>query len=163
MTTAAVSKPAESKPAISSTMTAIYGSLFTAIAAIAFVLLFAAGMLWLWVPAFLLFGAGPVLGYQFASGRLGSDWKSILGGVLGFILLPLGFLLWPLLVGLMTKGQSVGRLYGWSLLGALLGAVVWLLIGTLFGQDPLWVGPGWIIGWATWGAFAAAGMASHKA
>lgn len=151
------------KPAASSTMTAIYASLFTAVAAIAFVLLFSAGILWLWVPAFLLFGAGPVLGYQFASGRLGSDWKSILGGVLGFLLLPLGFLLWPILVGLMTRGQSVGRLFIWSLLGFIVGTVLCLIIGSLFGQDPMWVGPGWVFGWATWGAFAGAGMVNNRA
>lgn len=161
MTTATA--PSASKPAASMTMTAVYAALFTAIVAIAFVLLFSAGILWLWIPAFLLYGAGPVVGYQFATGKLGSDWKSILGGVLGFILLPLGFLLWPILVGLMTKGQSVGRLFLWSLLGFVLGAVVWLIIGTLFGQDPIWVGPGWVVGWAVWGAFAGAAMLNNRA
>lgn len=152
-----------SKPAANTTMTALYAAIFTAIAAIAFVLLFSAGILWLWIPAFLLFGAGPVLGYQFATGKLGSDWKSILGGVLGFILLPLGFLLWPILVGLLTKGQSVGKLLLWSVVGFLVGAAVWLIVGTLFGQNPVWVGPGWVAGWAVWGAFAGAAMLNRKA
>lgn len=151
------------KPAASATMTAVYAALFTAVAATAFVLLFSAGMLWLWIPAFLLFGAGPVLGYQFATGKLGGDWKSILGGVLGFILLPLGFLLWPITTGLLTKGQSVGKLFLWSLLGFVAGAAVWLIIGTLFGQNPTWVGPGWVVGWAVWGALSGAAMVNNKA
>lgn len=157
MTTATVVKPAAS-----SVMAAIYAALFTAVAAIAFVLLFQAKIPLLYIPAFLLTGVGPVLGYQLAAGRLGADWMSILGGLLGFIVLLLGFILWPILVGVMTKGQSVGRLFLWSVLGFIAGIVVFLLIGTVIGQNPVWVGPGWIFLWATWGAFAGAAMTNDR-
>jgi hypothetical protein len=49
--------------------------------------------------AFLLIGAGPVLGYQLAAGKLGQDWKTLLGGIIGFILPLLSpIIIWPLLV-----------------------------------------------------------------
>ena len=158
MTTSAVA----AKPAASPWLTAIYAAVFTAIITAAFVWFFGAGMLILWILALLLIGAGPVLGYQMATGRLGGDWKSILSGILGFVLAPLSFLLWPILVGAMTKGQSIGKLLLWSVIGFIVGVVVWFVIGTLFGQDPVWVGPAWIVAWAVWGAFAGAAMLSGK-
>lgn len=137
----------------------IYAGLFTAIVAAAFAWFFQAGMLWLWIIVSLLIGVGPVLGYQLASGRLGSDWKSILGGILGSITMVLAFLLWPILVGALTRGQSIGKLLIWSIYGLLLGVTVFLLVGVISGQNPSWVGLGWVLAWSAWGGSVGAAMA----
>jgi hypothetical protein len=139
-------------------VTSAYAGVATAVGAVATVLLFQAAIPVLYLPAFLLIGAGPVVGYQLATGKLGTDWKSIIGGLLGFILLILGFLLWPILVGAMTVGQSVGRLFLASLIGIVLGIVVFLIIGTAFGQDPIWFGTGFTLLWAVWGGSVGAAM-----
>ncbi len=137
---------------------ALLAGLFTAIAAVAFALLFQANMLWLYILAFLLIGVGPVLGYQLAAGKLGAEWGSLLGGLLGFILLILGFLLWPILVGALTRGQSIGKLLLWSVLGFLAAAGVFLLVGTVAGQNPGWVMHGWVLGTSAWGGTVGAAM-----
>ncbi|MEX1019210.1 MAG: hypothetical protein WDZ49_06095 [Litorilinea sp.] len=139
-------------------LTSIYSGVITAIAGLAFVLLFKAEMPVLYIPAFLLLGAGPVLGYGFATGRLGSDWKSLIGGILGFLLLILGPILWAILVGALDKTQNVGRLLLGSVIGLILGIVVFLSLGSLMGQDPAWFGFGFIMGWAVWGGTAGATM-----
>lgn len=159
MTTMTASQPA-SRPATSPWAAALYAGIFTAIAGIAFSLLFQAESPILYGLAFLLTGVGPVLGYQMAAGKLGSDWMSILGGLLGFVVLVLGWILWPILVGAMTKGQSIGKLFLWSVIGFILGVVVLLLIGTVMGQNPSWVAFGWTTGWAVWGGTVGAAMAS---
>ena len=123
-------------------------------------LLFQAESLVLAVIAFLLVGAAPVVGYQLATGRLGSDWKSLIGGLLGFILLVLGFILWPILVGAMTRGQSVGKLFIASLIGIILGIVVFLIAATAMGQNPSWIGTGFTLLWAVWGGTVGAAMAA---
>lgn len=146
-----------SRPAVSPWTASLYAGIFTAIAATAFSLLFSAGILVLWVLAFLLIGVGPVLGYQMAAGKLGSDWKSIIGGLLGQILLFIG---WPILVGALTKGQSIGKLLLWSIIGFILGVVVWLIIATIMGQTTTWVGFASVVGWAVWGGAVGAAMAS---
>jgi hypothetical protein len=136
----------------------IYAVIFTSIATAAFVIFLQMDIWWLALIAFLFTGVGPVLGYQLAASRLGANWASIFGGLLGFILLILGFLLWPILVGAMTRGQSIGRLLLWSIIGFILGALLTLGIGTLFGQDPTWLAFGWCAGWAAWAATVAAAM-----
>lgn len=159
MSTMTAAQPA-SRPATNPWAAALYAGIFTAIAGIAFSLLFQAESPILYVLAFLLTGVGPVLGYQMAAGRLGSDWKSIIGGLLGFVLLVLGWILWPILVGALTKGQSIGKLFLWSVIGFVLGVAVLLLIGTVMGQNPGWVAFGWTVGWAVWGGTVGAAMAS---
>ena len=141
-------------------LTSIYSGVITAVAGLAFVLLFQAEMPVLYIPAFLLLGAGPVLGYGFATGRLGSDWKSLIGGILGFLLLILGPILWAILVGALDKTQSVGRLLLGSIVGLILGIVVFLSLGSLMGQDLSWFGFGFIMGWAVWGGTAGAIMSA---
>jgi hypothetical protein len=133
-------------------MSALYAAAATALAAIAVALLFQSEIVWLYLLSFLLLGAAPVIGYQLATGQLGTDWKSLIGGLLSFVLLILGWLLWPILVGVMTKGQSVGKLFVASLGGIILGFIVFLIIGTVIGQDPSWVTTGWTLMWAVWGA-----------
>ncbi len=147
-----------SRPTTNLWVASVYAGIATAIGAVVTALLFQAEIPLLYLPAFLLIGVGPVVGYQLATGKLGSDWKSIIGGLLGFILLVLGFLLWPILVGAMTVGQSIGRLFIASLIGIALGVVVFLIIATAIGQDPAWVGFGFTMLWAVWGGSVGAAM-----
>ncbi len=136
----------------------LYAGVITAIIAVATALLFQAAIPVLYIIAFLLIGAGPVLGYQLATGQLGADWKPLIGGILGFILLFLGFILWPILVGAMTKTQSIGKLFLGSLIGIILGIIVFLILASAMGQDPAWVGTGFTFLWAVWGGTCGAVM-----
>jgi hypothetical protein len=155
--TVAAAQPG-SKPAVSPWMGSLYAGVFTAIAATAFSLLLQAEIPWLYIPVFLLTGVGPVLGYQMATGKIFSDWKSIIGGLLGFVLFLLGWLLWPILVGALTKSQSIGRLFLGSLIGIVLGVIVFFVLATVMGQNPSWVGLGWVMLWAVWGGSCGAAM-----
>lgn len=148
------------RPSASPVMVALYSAIATAIVAIATALLFQAEIVILYILAFLLIGAAPVVGYQFATGQLGADWKPLLGGLLSFILLILGWLLWPILVGAMTKGQSIGKLFIASLVGIILGVIVFLITGSAIGQDPSWVTTGFTLLCAVWGATVGAAMAA---
>lgn len=139
---------------------ALWGGVITAVIAAGFSLLLPTNLPILWIPAFLLLGAGPVLGYQVAAGQLGSDWKAIIGGILGGILPVAGHLiLWPLFVWLFSRKHSFGRMFFGSLLGLVLAAAAFVAVGSFMGQDPyLWVGPAWAIAASMWGGAAAAGM-----
>jgi hypothetical protein len=141
-------------------MAALYAAVATALAAIATALLFQAEIVVLYLLAFLLIGVGPVVGYQLATGQLGADWRPLIGGLLSFILLILGWLLWPILVGAMTRGQSVGKLFVASLVGIILGVVVMLIVATAMGQNPSWIMTGFTLLWAVWGGTVGAAMAA---
>jgi hypothetical protein len=131
---------------------AVYAGVFTAIGAIVVVLATVQTENWIMMLlAHILVGIGPVLGYQMARGRIGSNWMAILGGAIGAILPVLIFLIWPLVVGLLDKSQSIGRLYLASLVGVILGIIVFLLLGTVMGQNPSWVGTGFTFLMAVWG------------
>jgi hypothetical protein len=136
----------------------LFAALFTAIIALATALVFQAAIPWLYVIAFLLIGAAPVLGYQMADGSLGRDWLSLIAGIIGFILT---FILWPILVGLLNKRQSVWRLLLASIVGIILGVIGFLLLGTFVGQNPAWVQWGWVLLWAIWGGACGAAMSAY--
>lgn len=138
--------------------TAIYAGGITALAALATALLFRAEIPFLYIPAFLLIGAGPVLGFDLAKGQLGVDWKPLVGGILGFVLLILGFILWPILVGAMSKTQSIGKLLIASIIGIIVGILAFLILGSMMGQDPIWILPGFTLLWAVWGGVCGAAM-----
>jgi hypothetical protein len=146
-------------------MASIYGGVITAIIAIAFHFLLPMNQPILWGLALLLIGVGPVLGYQLAAGNLGSDWKTIIGGILGSIVPILGqLLLWPLFVWLFNRSFSLGRLYLGSIIGMVLGIAVFFLIATLMGQDPYtWVGLAWTLAASMWGGATAAFMTGGEA
>lgn len=148
------------RPTASPLMAALYAAIATAIAAIATALLFQAEIVVLYILAFLLIGVAPVVGYQLATGQLGADWRPLIGGLLSFILLILGWLLWPILVGAMTRGQSVGKLFIASLVGLILGIVVLLIAATIMGQNPSWIATGFTLLWAVWGAVVGWAMAA---
>jgi len=142
-------------------MASIYGGIASGLIAAASGLLLGTNIPVLYVLAFILIGVGPVLGYQLAAGQLGQDWKSLIGGAIGFVLPVLSsIILWPLLVWALNRSFAFGKLWLGSLLGLVLGIVVFLAIGMMMGQDPAWVGPGWAVLWALWGATGAAFMAS---
>ena len=148
------------RPAANPVLVALYSGVATAIAALATALLFQAEIVVLYLLAFLLIGVGPVIGYQLATGQLGSDWKPLVGGLLGFVLLILGWLLWPILVGAMTRGQSVGKLFIASLVGIILGIVIFLITASVAGQNPSWIGAGFILLWSFWGGTVGTAMAA---
>jgi hypothetical protein len=141
-------------------MVAIISGAATALVAFATALLFQSENPVLYLPAFLLIGVAPVIGYQIATGRLGSDWKPLIGGLLGFILLIFGWILWPILVGAMTRGQSVGKLFIASLIGIILGIVIFLITASVMGQDPAWISTGFTLLWAFWGGTVGTAMAT---
>jgi hypothetical protein len=137
----------------------VYAAVITAILAWLMTFLFQAAAPVGYVIAYLLIGAGPVLGYQLATGQL-VDVKSLIGGILGGILPVLSILLWPILVGALTRGQSIGRLLLGSLLGAVLGLVVFWIRGSAMGQDPAWFVWGVTLLFAVWGGACGAAMAA---
>ncbi len=143
-------------------LASVYAGVLTAIAAFATILLFRAEIPVLYILAFLLIGAGPVLGYQIATGQLGSNWKPLIGGILGFILLILGFILWPILVGALSKEHAIGKLFLGSLIGIILGIVVFLIVASAMGQDPAWLGYGFTLLWAVWGGSCGAIMTAWR-
>jgi hypothetical protein len=145
-------------------MAALYGGVFTAVIAAAYFMLLGTNTPILWGLALILIGAGPVLGYQAAAGKLGKEWGAIVGGILGGILPIVGELIfWPLFVWIFARQHSLGRLYLGSILGIILGVIVFLLFGFLMGQNPeAWFGPAWAFGAAMWGATAAAFMTGSE-
>jgi hypothetical protein len=151
--------------AVNPWMAAVYGGVITAIIAIAVHFLLPMNQPILWGLALLLIGVGPVLGYQLAASKLGSDWKAIVGGILGSIIPIVGqLLLWPLFVWLFDRRFSLGRLYLGSIIGIVLGLAVFLLIGTLMGDDPYtWVGLAWTLAASMWGGSTAAFMTGGDA
>ncbi len=135
-------------------LTSLYAGLVTAIIAFLAGLSLQWNMPFLYIPIYLLIGIGPVLGYQFAAGKLG-DWKALVGGLIGFILPVFG---WPILVGLMSKEQSVGKLLLASILGAVLSISAFLILATAIGQNPYWIGAGFTLAMAVWGGTVGAAM-----
>jgi hypothetical protein len=137
-------------------LASVYAGVITAIFAIIFTLLFSSSLVG-WIIAFLLIGIGPVLGYQAATKQL-VDVKSLIGGLLGGLLPVINIILWPILVGALTKGQSIGKLLLGSIIGAVLGLVVFFIIASVMGQDPAWLSFGVTLGYAVWGGACGALM-----
>ena len=129
-----------------------YAAIIAAIIAFATALIFQAAtsgfFVVLYVIAFLLIGAAPVLGYSLAEGKLGKDWKPLIGGILGFLLT---FILWPILVGALDKSQSILKLLIASVVGFIIGVAGFLILATITGQNPAWLQWGWVLLWALWG------------
>jgi hypothetical protein len=164
-------------------LSAVYAGVFSAIAALAMVLLFDTPALW--PIAGILIGAGPVLGYDLARGQLGTNWRPLIGGLIGYILFAIGWIpffvplaafaafllpvvagilsviLWPIAVGAMSPNHSIGRLLLASLLGFVLGGLVMLaIVATIMGQDPGWLRIGLVLFWAIWAGTCGVAMAA---
>lgn len=161
LTTMVSGSGVHARPSTSPLMSSLYGGIATGLIAAASGMLLSTNIPALYLIAFLLIGVGPVLGYQIAAGKLGQDWKSLIGGLIGFILPIISqIILWPLLVWVFNRGFGFGQLWLGSLLGFILGIVGFFGIGLMIGQDPAWVGFGWAMLWALWGGMSAAFMAS---
>ena len=142
-------------------LAAVIGGTVTALIVVGYALLFEAE-LGGWAFAVLaLTGVGPVIGYQVATGRLGSDWGTLIGGVLGGIVLGLAqVILFPLFVWLFNRSLSFGKVLLFSLIGLIVGMVVFNVVGNMIGQDPAWYGFGLALTFSMWGGATAAAMAS---
>lgn len=138
-------------------MASVYAGVITAIAAVATALLFQAEIPVLYIIGLLLIGVGPILGYDLAMGQLGRDWKPLIGGLLGAIPI-VSIILWPVLVGALSKQQKIGRLFLASIVGLVLGITVFFILATIMGQNPSWVGLGFVLLCAVWGGTCAALM-----
>lgn len=146
------------RPAGNPMLASLYAGVLTALIAYAAVYFLQADNLVLFGVALLLTGIGPVLGYAFASGRVGASIPGLIGGIIGSIIPVVSILLWPILVGAFTSTQSVGKLLVGSIIGAILGGVVFFGMASTMGQDPSWFGAGVILTFAVWGGACGAIM-----
>jgi len=146
------------RPTGSPLLASLYAGVLTAVIAYAAIYFLQSDQLILFGVALLLTGIGPVLGYAFASGRIGASIPGLIGGIIGSIIPVVSILLWPILVGAFTKTQSVGKLLVGSIIGAILGGVVFFGMASVMGQDPSWFGAGVILTFAVWGGACGAIM-----
>jgi hypothetical protein len=140
-------------------LASLYAGILTAVAAYAASYFLQADQLVPFVVALLLTGACPVLGYAFATGRIGGSIGGIIGGIIGAIPL-IGLILWPLLVGAFTRSQSIGKLFVGNIIGFIIGLAVFLAMASTMGQDPSWFNAGFILLLAVWAGTCGAVMTS---
>jgi hypothetical protein len=143
-------------------LTFVYAGVATALLTLVCSFPFSAQIPILYIPLILLIGVGPVLGYQLAYSQFGRDWKPIIGGILGMILVPIFFVLWPVLVGALSKDQSIWRLLLGSIIGFVLFLIVFFVLGNLIGQDPAWVQWGAVAAFGVWGGACGTAMAAWR-
>lgn len=130
----------------------------------------------------IVIGAAPIVGYDFARGALGENWRPVIAGLIGNIFFVIGIvlpgvftedigfvvvgiavsiltaILWPIVVGAMSPNQSILKLLLASIIGLILGAIVWFLAA---GQDPTsWPGIAAILAWAVWGGTVGAALSA---
>ena len=157
-------------------MASLAAALVTAV--VAAVLVYTAGMPV--VPALfgLLIGAAPIIGYDLARGNFGSNWKPVIGGIIGYILFVAAIflpgetfgivvvvvgllstlLIWPIVVGAMSPSHSIGKLWIASILGLIIGLVVAYAVA---GQDPnTWLKTAGILFFACWGGTVGAALSA---
>jgi hypothetical protein len=139
-------------------LAAVYAGIISAVIAAVFTFLFP-NVLVGWILAFLLIGIGPVLGYQFATGQ-GLDFKSIIGAIVGSIL-PI-IVLWPILVGALTRGQSIGKLILGAIIAVVLGWIVFFIVASAMGQDPGFLPIAFVLYSAVWGGALGAIMTAWR-
>lgn len=136
----------------------VYAGIITAIIAYVATLLLQADQLIPFVVLLLLAGAGPVLGYALASGRVLGSIGGIIGGTIGAIPV-VSIILWPILVGvLMWWSQSIGKLFLANLIGIIVSLALFFALATNIGQDPAWFTLGFVVLMAVWGAICGAAM-----
>ncbi|MEZ4619809.1 MAG: hypothetical protein R2867_30495 [Caldilineaceae bacterium] len=140
-------------------LASIYAGVLAAIAAYAASYFLQADQLVPAVVALLLTGAGPVLGYALATGRIGGSIGGMIGGIIGAIPV-LDIILWPVLVGALTSRQSIGKLFLGNLIGIILGLAVFFAMASTMGQDPSWFAAGVIVSLAVWAGTCGAVMTS---
>jgi hypothetical protein len=131
----------------------LYAGVITAILAFIVTFLFANNAI-VAAIVYLLSGIGPIIGYQLATGR-SFNVMSIIGAIIGSI--PI-IILWPILVGALTRGQSIGKLILANIIANILGWAVFLILGSIMGQDPSWFPLGFTLAVAVWGGAMGAMM-----
>ncbi len=130
----------------------------------------------------IVIGAAPIVGYDFARGALGENWRPVIAGligniffvvgivlpgvytedigfvVVGFVISILSAILWPIVVGAMSKNQSIGKLLLASIIGLILGYIVSFVAA---GQNPTsWPSIAAILFWAVWGGTVGAALSA---
>ena len=130
----------------------------------------------------IVIGAAPIVGYDFARGALGENWRPVIAGLIGNIFFVVGIvlpgvftedigfilaglvitlmnaILWPIVVGAMSENQSIGRLLLASVIGLILGGIVSFVFA---GQDPTsWFRITAILHWAVWGGTVGAALSA---
>lgn len=155
---------------------ALFAGVFTAVAGLLFVFLIGTPI----VAAILglVVGAAPILGVQMAKGSLGSNWRSVIAGAVGFILfiavIFLGqaagwaapvlallsmLLLWPLIVGIVAADVSLGKAFVGSIIGLVLAVAVFFLVANFLGQNPnAWPAPAGVFAFSVWGGSVGAAL-----
>ena len=130
----------------------------------------------------IVIGAAPIVGYDFARGALGENWRPVIAGLIGNVFFVIGIalpavftddfgfvvvglpisiltvILWPIVVGAMSPNQSIGKLLLASIIGLILGYIVAFVVA---GQDPTsWPGIAAILFWAVWGGTVGAALSA---
>ena len=160
--------------------TSMYAALAAAVVSLLMVLL--KGVPFLGALLGIVIGAAPIVGYDFVRGALGENWRPVIAGLigtvafvigialppvftddLGFVVVGLGIriitaILWPIVVGAMSPNQSIGKLLLASIIGLILGLIVYVVVA---GQDPTsWPGIAEILFWAVWGGTVGAALSA---
>lgn len=158
----------------------LYAALAAAVVALLMVLL--KGVPVLGALFGIVIGAAPIVGYDFARGALGENWRPVIAGLIGNIAfligvvlpnvftddfgfvvagLPISILtviLWPIIVGAMSPNQSIWKLLLASIIGLILA---WIVSFFAAGQDPTsWPGLAAILFWAVWGGTVGAALSA---
>ncbi|MDE0633857.1 MAG: hypothetical protein OXH73_20280 [Caldilineaceae bacterium] len=158
----------------------LYAALAAAVVALLMVLL--KGVPVLGALLGIVIGAAPIAGYDFARGALGESWRPVIGGLIGNVFFVVGIalpgvftedfgfvvtgipisiltaVLWPIVVGAMSRNQSIWKLLLASIIGLVLGYVVSFFAA---GQNPTsWPGLAAILFWAVWGGTVGAALSA---
>ena len=130
----------------------------------------------------IVIGAAPIVGYDYARGALGENWRPVIAGLIGNVAFIIGIalpavftddfgfvatgipisiitvILWPIVVGAMSPNQSIWKLLVASLIGLILA---WIVSFFAAGQDPTsWPGLAAILFWAVWGGTVGAALSA---
>ena len=159
---------------------AMYAALAAAVVSLLMVLL--KGVPVLGALLGIVIGAAPIVGYDFARGALGENWRPVIAGLIGNVLFVVGIVLpgvftedigfvvvglivsiltaiiWPIVVGAMSPNHSIGKLLLASIIGLILGLIVYVVVA---GQDPTsWPGIAAVLFWAVWGGTVGAALSA---
>ena len=159
---------------------AMYAALAAAVVSLLMVLL--KGVPVLGALLGIVIGAAPIVGYDFARGALGENWRPVIAGLIGNVLFVVGIVLpgvftedigfvvvglivsiltaiiWPIVVGAMSPNHSIGKLLLASIIGLILGLIVYVVAA---GQDPTsWPGIAAVLFWAVWGGTVGAALSA---
>ena len=158
----------------------LYAALAAAVVALLMVLL--RGVPVLGALLGIVIGAAPIVGYDFARGALGENWRPVIAGLIGAVAFVIGIalpavftddfgfvvvgfpisiltvIIWPIVVGAMSPNQSILKLLLASVIGLILA---WIVSFFAAGQDPTsWPGIASILFWAVWGGTVGAALSA---